>query len=743
MEYAIENKAITEKMPNTKARKKEVMKRIKEKLEAAKLNVMYAELDSAGIGYVRGYESVDRLLEDIKKRSELDYNKAKTIYDTVKAQMDGMVDKLEKGSTNAFTKLMTSPVSKSIAKSLGITLAGRAALILAPTLTSKALVGAGLAVYGLYRVIKSRKEIVKVNKSNELNNILMDLESTKEDGKYVETRFNQQAQNEIRQFLKDNGISFNDTGYRALRATIYGLDDDKKRELCESLNIKLAKGIDINDRINKAGKKLNVAANTVAGISAGAAVGVNIANTINSIDPAIVAGTLNGTVLGAWIKNISGNNWLAGLTAGVGLIGTEILEHIPVIGTAATKIFAAENLATLASAGAIGGAVVSAGLGIASVVKKIHETNKNKKEIKKYLELDAQRYAEADKAEFKAIQESPHEKVNMTEACVVDIITGTLKEEGIDITKTNPTSAEEVRQAIDKLSSKDKKKAEPILNSIMSNLNNNPKFVEDLKRAGRISVSLAVAGLAAVSVYDIVKGGVLSELSQRLFPENNLNTPVPASLDTKLDLSVAEDRIVAENGEKLAEEFFNNPVYMTEKTGTYDTEVGNIILQNGGNPLTASALINTGVEQNAIDNSPLTGFLEWLGVIPKKEVQMVPNFPEMTRRLGEMSPRELYDLTRYVGSQQNDPGSIGDTLNAALALPTFRDSAKTIITAVEKVEGANAFVNNSIRTVADTSIPVATMAGTLGGLQKRSTNELFENNKLDTKDNDGGRSFKR
>ena len=162
MDYAINDKSIT--MPNTKARKKDVAKRIREKLEEAKLNLIYTELEEAGIGFVRGYESVDRLLSDIKKNNELDYNRAKSIADSVSGQLEGMVNELENGSTNAFTKIMTSPISKSIAKTLGISLAGRTALLLAPTVASKAVIGAALAGYGLYRVIKSRKEIIRILK---------------------------------------------------------------------------------------------------------------------------------------------------------------------------------------------------------------------------------------------------------------------------------------------------------------------------------------------------------------------------------------------------------------------------------------------------------------------------------------------------------------------------------------------------------------------------------------------------
>ena len=731
MDYALENNYPV-KMPQTKARKKDTMKHIKDKLENAKLNLIYTELEEAGIGFVRGYESVDRLLEDFKKRNELDYNKVKSICDNVSNQLESMVRELEKGSTKAFTNTMTGSLAKSIGKTLGITLAGRTAMILAPTLASKALIGAGLAGYGLYRAVKSRKEIVKANEATELNNILMDLESTKDGDKYLDTRFSEEVQEDIRKFLKDNNVYYTDTGYRSLRAVIYNLDNDKKRLLCETLNNKLAKVSNIEERVKKAKKKLNVAASTSAGVSAGAALGIQVATTINSIDPALLAGAINSTVLAAWIQSIAGKDWLTGLTAGVGMIGTEVLSHLPIIGTVISKGLAAENLAVLAGVGAIGGAVVSAGLGIASVVKRIHDNSKTKKETQNFLALDASKYEEQDKIEFEKIKNNPHEEVNMLEACVVDLVVGSLKEDGVEL-HTNPTSVAELNEVIKTLDKDERKKAVDLLKTINDNLDNNPAFVRDLKKAGKISIGIFTAGLAALSVYDIIKGGAfLPELSQKIFPTNNMNAPVaiPESLDSDLDTDLPKDAVIAKNGEKIFGEF-SDPKYMTERNGNYETSVGSTLIKYDGTldgQYTGAALVDAGITENAVNNSFFTKLLEDIGIIPKAVPTpvKVPDIALMADRINELSPKELYDFYRYFNTLENDGSAMYEALKGILGFKTFTDRATSVITDAKNLQAFNDMVNNITRSVGTIAVPVATAAGTLGTLEKTDTNSEFD-----------------
>ena len=286
-------------MNKTKARKVFVMSAIRSKVEQAKLNLIYTELEENNIKFERKYTTVKKLRKDLKNQlNSLDYNKFNTIAERVNNSVNEMVDNLDRGSTNAFTKLMTGNLSKTIAKTLGISLAGRTALLLVPTIGTKALVASGLSCYGLYRIAKNRKDIIKTNETNELNSILMDLETTKENDEYIDTRFSEEIQKYIKSYLESSSIKFEYTGYKSLRSAIYSLDNEHKKELCSVLKSKLGREIDIEKRLSKAKNKFNIIGSTVAGVSAGAALGSNVATTINALDPGLAAGLLNGTFLG-------------------------------------------------------------------------------------------------------------------------------------------------------------------------------------------------------------------------------------------------------------------------------------------------------------------------------------------------------------------------------------------------------------------------------------------------------------
>lgn len=177
------------KMPNLERKKKCTLKVMKAKAEQAKLNLIYVELEEANIPFERTYNTVKELEKDLERNlTKVDFNKAKIKIDKIKSQIDDTLNELTIGSTNAFTKLMTSDLTKTISKSLGISLAGRTALLLAPTIETKAIIRLGIATSSLYKAIKNRNEIKKSNENNELNTILSELETTIENEKVTNTR---------------------------------------------------------------------------------------------------------------------------------------------------------------------------------------------------------------------------------------------------------------------------------------------------------------------------------------------------------------------------------------------------------------------------------------------------------------------------------------------------------------------------------------------------------------------------
>ncbi len=712
-------------MTNTKETKKVVMEKIKGKLENAKLDLMYVELEELGIEFERKYSSVEELLRDLKEKvSEIDYNKLVSKAKEVEASLNTLVGELENKSTNAFTKIMTSDLAKEIAKTLAITLAGRTLLVLAPTIATKALVGAGLAGYGLYRIIKNRKEIIKINESNELNNILMELETTKEEGKYTETRFNTEQQATIREFLANNKIEFEDTGYISLRQTIYNLDDAKKRALCELINNQYGKGIEIDERITKAKRKLNVVASSVSTAGAGIALGTQIATAVNAVDPGAVAGVLNGTVLGAWVQSISGKEWLAQLTGGLGLIGSEVLQHIPVVGGVASKFFAAENLAAFGTIGAAGGLAIGAGLGIASVIKKIRSNKMSIKEMEEFLKLDSEKYAETDKPELEIIQKNIHEPRNLAESVIVDVVTGYLKDEGITY-EGNPQTVADLKEAINKLPNEEKKKANEVINKVYSCLDNDPTFIEGLKKAGKISICLFTTGLAALSVYDIIKGGsFLPELSQKLFPTNNIYTPIAIpDVNEPFNVSNPEEQAILDKSRDVITEF-NDAKYHVKMDGNYKTAYGTAFIQK--NPgfvgqLDGTAEINAGVQQNLIDK-----VLNFLGIANNAPVEMVPNVPAICERLDALSPEELFNFARYVNNLSGG-GPMLETVKQVMGYETYLTKISGYVTGLENTQKIHDLIANVSNKIVTGAIPFATGMTMLGLAQKEKNDEVVDN----------------
>jgi hypothetical protein len=711
-------------MPNLQVKKKKVMNEIASKLENAKLNLIYTELDELGISYTRDYSTVKELEKGLKKKlNDLDFNKVKKVIQDVDTKLNTMVAELEVGSTSAFTKLMTSDLAKTIGTTLGISLAGRTALILAPTIGTKALVAAGLAGYGLYRIIKNRKEIVKANESNELNNILMDLETTKENGEYIDTRFSEEIQAKIREYLKGIGVVFDDTGYRSLRQVIYSLDTENKRGLCEFLNVNMGKGIDIEGRVKKAKKKLNVVASSAATVSAGATLGINLANTINAVDPGIAAGVLNGTVIGAWVESVVNKPWFSALSGGLGLIGTEVLERLPYVGSVFHTVFAAENLATFATIGAAGGLAASVVLGLISAGKSIRDRIKNNKETKDFMKLDQGKYSDDDKEELAVIAEKMKEPANLVESVIVDIVLGYLKDERITL-EGNPKSVSELKDAISKLPKEDKKKANNILNTITYNMDNNPKFVKDLKKAGKISIGLFTAGLAAMSVYDILIGGTfLPELSQKIFPVNNIHTPVevPAPLDQPLDPNDPNTPGIINQGENFVDGVKNNPDAMVEWDGDHMMEYGyEYGVNNPGYAGYAAEqyIIDAGLSTNFVEN-----ILKLFGI--KLSHKMVANIPLLVEELNKLSPRKLYELYRYFATVPNDGSEIYQALSSVLGYNNFLEKASEFINGYAKTQQLHDVINSLVDKLATGAIPFSAALAALGFYQKGKTDENF------------------
>ncbi len=745
MELALENPQVA--MPKITNEKKEVVKKLKEKLEQAKLNLIYVELEELGINVEKNYTSVAELDKDLKKTcAEVDYNKVTGIIEKVNNQLESVVNSLEQGSTNAFTKLMTSDLAKSIGKTLGFTLAARTALVLAPTATSKAVVASGLGVYSLYKIIKNRKEIQNVNEDNELNNILTELETTKDNDAILDTRFDEETQKEIREFLNKYDISFEDTGYRSLRQAIYTLEPEKKKMLVNALNSKLGRGIDVDERVKKARKKLNVVASTAATVGVGAKLGMDVASAVNGVDPGLVSGLINGSVLGAWVQNQAGKPWFSALSGGLGFAGTEVLERLPVIGNFAHTLFAGENIAALAAIGATGGLVTSAVLGVASGVKQIVKSNKAKKETDKFLKLDAEKYKEEDEKELLLIKEKLKESDNTIELVIIDIIVNYLRDKNIVINPV-PKSVEELKTSIEKLSDEEKKEAKIILTRIEDSLNNDT-FKDKLLKAGKISIGLFTAGLSLMSVYDIIKGGVfLPELSKQLFPENNIYNPVPIPDGPDVPLT-PDNSAEYSNANNLMEEFKNNDNYYHEYTGSnYLMDTAQDVANEAGRKegegffswlfrqIGLSFRLN-GAADFAFADNLVDKAAEGVGIDIVNS--LTPDRVAITNALNSLSPDKLLLFMRYMNTNTATDG-MTTTIREMLQQEAFVGKVTDYINNFTKIQANHEFINDITRKFATGLIPASVFYTMIEKAQKNTTDEKYtinENEITDEKESD-------
>ena len=727
--YNVDNKT---KLKNVKLAKKKAIEKLKEKLEQTKLELIYSELEEAKINFERKYTTVKELENDLSKSlGELDKNRLNIIVNNISSAIDSTVTNLENGSANAFTKLMTGDLTKTIAKTLGISLAGRTALLLAPTVGTKALVSLGIGGYSLYRIVKNRKDIIKANENNELNNILMELEYTKVDDKYIDTRFNAEKQSDIRKFLSDNNIVFEDTGYRSLRQAMYSLTPELKRGLCELLNNKYGRGIEISERVNSAKKKLNVIASTSSTIGVGAGVGIAAANMINSIDPGLVAGTVNGTLLGLWTQVQESNEWLSVLSGSLGLIGTEVLEKLPWVGGFFEKVFAAENLAVLTTLGATGGLVVGSALSLASIGVQVKKSFESKEKAKKFNQLDKEKYYKEDQEELKRIREKLFNPPNFMESIIIDIVLGYFKDRNIKLDCV-PKTIFELRNSINKLNVSQKLEAYRIVAIISENIEKDQSFVEKLKHAGKVSVGMFATGLAVLSVYDIVKSGTfLPELSQKLFPDNNIYTPVPVPepLNKAFDPLNATEKELIEHNEKFFNQF-NEEKYMVEKDGDFLQEYAYTYGTNNDNLSGLSAqqyVSDVGMNMNFVEN-----ILKFIGI--ELDHEMVPNIPLIAEKINELSPEQMYNFYRYFSGVKDDGSELYKTVSFILSFNEPVEKASKFIGDFETRQKINDFINKSASVAGTGAIPLATIYELLGLQQRKDYTDDFKIDDDEVKD---------
>ena len=516
--------------------KEKTVKNLREKLHGAKLIAIKEELRNNGLSYDDSITDLNELKKSLKNNlSTISYEQVEDIYERVNKEYDKLLTDLEQGSLDATTKFLrnaekiTTPIAKSVAKSL----AGRTAIVLAPTIAGKLAVAGGLAAGATYKVIKSKKAGETLNQATECDKILQEMEVTYSDGKVIDTRFNSEIQDEIRKFLASKKIEFNDTGYLSLREQIYSLSFENKVELCNLLNAKMNKGIEINERIeSKKGGFFDSVKSNLKKVRNSILGGTGVAAAVNTVDPAIIAGPLNGTFLGTLISKLTDSKIIQGVTGLFGGVGSAVLERIPVIGSAAKSALAAESLV---AGGIVGAGIGVAGLVVADIVKTVKNI-RNKfaylKDRKNILKYDSEKYAKEDQEEYLKMREVIYNKDNnMGEQAIFQLVYEYMtKELNIEF-KEEPKNLVQLSDEIEKLDQKQKEKVRKFIDKLIDyNKNNHSDFVNGLIKGGKTLSTIAMLGLSGMSIYDLFKGGTfLPELSKKMFKDvpGNIYTKIP------------------------------------------------------------------------------------------------------------------------------------------------------------------------------------------------------------------------
>lgn len=498
---------------------------LRKKFHVEKLEMAKALLHRNGITIDPNAKTLDELMKYIKKHENpnIAYN-AEQLVAGISQNLQVLLSELENGSMNAFQKFMkkAEAVVKPLATVTTKSLAVRTAVTLAPTVTSKLVVSAGITGWNAFKLIRNKKERAVLTRENELEKILQELEVTIIDDEIIDTRFNEEAQEKIREFLKKKKIDFVDSGYMSLRQTIHNLDFMNKKELCHILNDLLHRELQIEERLNK--RKGNFFEKIKQGgkkISNGAFLGAGAAAAINSIDPALLAGPLNGTVLGYIAEKLMSNDLLTKIMGLTGTLGTAALEWIPVAGEWFENAFAIENMIALGIGGAglgVAGIVASSAMKVAKSIKDKFKYISRSEEIKK---LDAKCYGDSDRAELEIMRQLRNQKENTPEEqMIIDLVYGYITTD-LKQPVNKPNDIFELTTLIGSLDDNCKRKLTSFLEKLKDcNSKNYGDFVNFIIKSGKTISTLTLLGFAGLSVYDLLKDGTfLPEVSAKLFAD--------------------------------------------------------------------------------------------------------------------------------------------------------------------------------------------------------------------------------
>lgn len=680
----------------------ETIKKLRDKFNYAKFEVVKEYLRKSEISFDDDCTDLKDLRTLLKRTlGEIEYENALNIIDQVDENFDELLDDLVNGSATAFTKFIDkcSKMTNVLSKATLHSLASRTAIILAPTVSSKVLVGAALTARSLYKLNKSKKQGTIVDVEYECNKILQELELTRdENGKILDTRFNPSIQQLIRNFLSDKKVSFDDFGYLSLREQIYKLSAENKKELCHIINNNTGNKIDVNRRIEKVkGSFFDTFKSKVKSIGTSTLAGIGTAGVINSVDPAIVAAPLNSIatsgvadeyIISKLISDESSQKIANFLTTVAGTTAGALAENLPVIGEYVENFYALENLVVGGIAGLGAGVIGTAASSVIGVVSGLCHKFGEQKDRKDILEYDSKKYLADNMAEISQMQAAIASKESsLEEQVIIDLGYGFLCESGIKL-DAKPKNIYELKKVISSLDASEKKAISKFFDKLEDyNKNEHGDFVNSLIKAKNVVSTLALVGLSGLSVYDLLKDGeFLPELSAEIFKD------VPGNIYLQLPEKIQIDRIEREGLTDSISQFGENVSDNFDAVISGEKGVGEAVSDvfDGSSEVSTSSddLVRQFCSIEDVESTKrIYDYLEGMQVEEKTEFlgfeissKMVPNKERITTFIEGLQQDNLIDLAYYYNSCPD----IDKSTDVSLAIgEVLKDNLSTIQEGIE------------------------------------------------------------
>lgn len=502
--------------------KANITEAMKAKVNDFKMQLLVEALEQKGLKYDNSINTFFDLRKSIMNSKEYSKEDKQELLDAcvyIDENVNGLLSDLIDGATSSvekFLKGMYQKIGKPLAKGTINGLAVSSLIQMAPTVETKlAVVAASLGV-SAYKLIRGLKDRAYAKSIKACNEALRELETTKKDGKIVDTRYPENVIEKIKEYFKINNIPFEDTGYLSLRETLYNVDYDHKVELVRIIENVMGKNTGIDNKLDKYNENFTtfVNNNVFKPISAGASLALPIATVINQVDPALLSGPFNAFVakLFSTGKMSEFLSWTVSASSG---IGSFLLEHVPSVGKMFKALFAGENIVLISILGGAVGLAFNIGKGIVKAVSNKIQDYKSKKEEKEFREVELEKYKDNIKEELNKIESIINENgKDFPKAFIISLVCDYLEKRNI-VLEEKPKNIHELEKLVDSLDNDTKKELKSILKEVLEYSEKYPKtFKEKVKEITQTTITLLSLGLASLNVYDMLTGkGILKKIS--------------------------------------------------------------------------------------------------------------------------------------------------------------------------------------------------------------------------------------